>query len=161
MYKWFIGVFLGIWFFSVAPLAAQEPLPLPRFASIKSDEANIRTGPGKRYPIKWQITRKNVPVEIISEFEQWRKIRDISGDEGWVHQAILSGARFVVVQNKPQMLRRSDSVSSRIIAKLEPGVQARLKRCTEQWCEVEMQETEGWVLRSGLWGLYAHEELGR
>ena len=137
---------------------AAEELSLPRFVSIKSGEANIRTGPGKRYPIKWEVTRKNMPVEVITEFEQWRKIRDISGDEGWVHQSMLSGTRFVILESA-QILRRSDSPSSRPTAKLESGVTARLKTCTEEWCEIQVNDVSGWVPRSEIWGVYPHETL--
>lgn len=138
-------------------LQAAEPT-LPRFVSIKSDDANIRTGPGKRYPVKWQITRKNVPVEVITEFEQWRKIRDVSGDEGWVHQGMLSSNRYVIFESQ-QVVRRSDSQSSRPVAKLESGVIARLKTCTEEWCQVEVNDISGWAPRKDIWGVYPHEIL--
>ena len=139
-------------------LQAADEAALPRFVSIKSGDANIRTGPGKRYPIKWQISRKNVPVEVLAEFEQWRKIRDVSGDEGWVHQSMLSSNRFVILQSQ-QILRKSDSQSSRPVAKLEAGFIAKLKTCTEEWCQVEVNDISGWALRSGVWGVYAHEIL--
>ncbi|HKH69397.1 MAG TPA: SH3 domain-containing protein, partial [Reyranella sp.] len=64
-------------------------LPIPRFASLRSDEVNVRTGPGPRYPIDWVFKRKAMPVEIVAEFENWRKIRDWQGASGWVHQSLL------------------------------------------------------------------------
>ena len=146
---------LSLLLFPLCSSAADE-LTLPRFVSIKSGEANIRTGPGKRYPIKWEITRKNIPVEVLSEFEQWRKIRDISGDEGWVHQGMLSSNRFVILQSA-QILRRSDSQSSRPVAKLESNVSMKLKTCTSDWCEVEVNDVSGWAPRNELWGVYSHE----
>lgn len=143
------------------PLNASEELPVPRFVTIKSETANIRTGPGKRYPIKWEITRKGIPVEVISEFEQWRKIRDFQGEEGWIFQTMLSGARAIVVQSKPQILRKSDSASSRPIAKLDVGVIAKLKSCTKEWCNIEKDELEGWLPRASVWGVYPNESLNR
>jgi SH3-like domain-containing protein len=139
-------------------IIAAEELALPRFVSIKANDANIRTGPGKRYPLKWQISRKNVPVEVLTEFEQWRKIRDVSGDEGWVHQSILSGNRYIILESE-QIMRRSDSKSSRPTAKLEAGVIARLKTCTPEWCQIEVNEVAGWVPRKSVWGVYTHENL--
>src|SRR5262245_37242621 len=68
-------------------------LPLPRFASLRSDEANVRSGPGTRYPIDWVFRRKGMPVEIVAEYENYRKIRDWQGASGWVHQSLLTGKR--------------------------------------------------------------------
>ena len=153
-------------FFSVAVMLstlsrASDELPIPRFVTIKSAEANIRTGPGKRYPIKWEVSRKGVPVEIISEFEQWRKIRDSQGEEGWIFQTMLSGVRAVIIQSKSQILYKSDSASSRPLAKLNVGVIAKLKTCTKEWCNLETEDLEGWVPRSVLWGVYPSESFER
>lgn len=145
--------------FPTIALCAEE-LPLPRFACVRSDETNVRTGPGKRYQIKWVMTKKNMPVEIVREFEQWRKIRDIRGDEGWVHANMLSGGRYVIVQNSAQVLRKTSSDSSRAVAKLEPGVVARLENCENEWCRVEVSdEAEGYLKRTGLWGVYPGEVI--
>src|SRR4030095_12903685 len=63
-------------------------LPIPRFASLRSDEVNVRTGPGTRYPVDWVFKRKGMPVEIVAEYENWRKIRDWKGARGWGHQRV-------------------------------------------------------------------------
>lgn len=143
-------------------IQAGDDLPLPRFVSIKSEKANIRTGPGKRYPIKWEVVRKNTPVEVISEFEQWRRIRDVTGDEGWIYQGMLSGARFAIVQSSGTLiLRRSDNADSSPVAKLEQGVSVRLKACVREWCEVEKDKISGWLPRGSLWGVYPTENFNR
>src|SRR5579862_3380664 len=80
-------------------------LPLPRFASLRSDEVNLRSGPGVRYPVDWIYTRRDLPVEVIAEFDTWRKIRDWQGTEGWVHQSFLSARRMVVVTGERRRLR--------------------------------------------------------
>src|SRR5262245_5050819 len=68
-------------------------LPIPRFASLRSDEVNVRSGPGTRYPVEWVFKRKSMPVEIVAEYDIWRKIRDWQGASGWVHQSLLTGKR--------------------------------------------------------------------
>ena len=78
-------------------------MPIPRFVSMRGDQVFARTGPGTRYPIKWVFQRKNLPVEIVQEFDTWRKIRDIDGEEGWVHQSLLSGKRFGVLKDGQAM----------------------------------------------------------
>ena len=77
-----------------------------RFVSLRADEVNVRAGPGVRYPVKWVFVRKLMPVEVIAEFDTWRKIRDWEGAEGWVHRAMLSGRRSIVVTGKVATLRR-------------------------------------------------------
>ncbi len=68
-------------------------LPLPRYVSLRAEEVNMRTGPGVRYPVDWVYKRRNLPVEIIAEFGTWRKIRDVEGAQGWIHQSMLSNRR--------------------------------------------------------------------
>ena len=85
------------------PAAAQSAvgtetqLPLPRFVSLRSNEINLRTGPGSNYPIVWIYQRRGMPVEVVAEFESWRKIRDWQGTVGWVHQSMLDGRRGALV----------------------------------------------------------------
>src|ERR1700738_2020313 len=77
---------------------SEASLPVPRFVSLHADRVNLRTGPGDRYPIDWVLTRRDMPVEIIAQFEHWRQIRDWEGTKGWVHQRMLAGKRDVIVQ---------------------------------------------------------------
>src|SRR6202048_2611436 len=83
---------------AAAPGDPEAGLPVPRFVSLHADRVNLRTGPGDRYPIDWVFTRKDMPVEIIAQFEHWRQIRDWEGTKGWVHQRMLAGKRDVIVQ---------------------------------------------------------------
>ena len=66
-------------------------LPLPRFVSLKADRVNVRIGPAKTHEVKWVYQRAGLPVEITAEFENWRRIRDADGTEGWVYHSLLSG----------------------------------------------------------------------
>jgi SH3-like domain-containing protein len=135
-------------------------LPLPRFVSLRSDEVNVRTGPGVRYPIDWIYARKDLPVEVIAEFEAWRKIRDWQGTEGWVHQSMLSGRRMMVVIGTPRSLRSSDAESSDPVAIVEPGVTGRILQCprNRDFCRIEVGgQVQGWLRRDELWGVYKGE----
>jgi SH3-like domain-containing protein len=134
-------------------------LPLPRFVSLRSDEVNLRTGPGVRYPIDWIYSRKDLPVEVVAEFEAWRKIRDWQGSEGWVHQSMLSGRRMMVVVGSGRTLRGSDAESAEPVASVEAGVFGRLLQCprNRDYCRVEIQQMQGWLKRDELWGVYKGE----
>lgn len=134
-------------------------LPLPRFVSLRSDEVNLRAGPGVRYPIDWIYARKDLPVEVIAEFEAWRKIRDWQGTEGWVHQSMLTGRRMMVVMGQARSLRTSDADSADPVAVAEPGVLGRIMQCprNRDFCRVEIGHTQGWLRRDEMWGVYKGE----
>ena len=133
---------------------------LPRYASLRSGEVNVRTGPGPRYPVEWVFMRRDMPVEIVAEFETWRKIRDWQNTEGWVHQSMLSSRRFVmVVADEIQpLLRRADD-TGQAVAMMEPGVVAQLLQCDLQWCRLQANRVSGWVKRKTIWGVYPDEDV--
>jgi SH3-like domain-containing protein len=139
-------------------------LPLPRFAALRSDEVNLRAGPGTRFPIEWTYQRRELPVEITREFELWRRIRDPEGTEGWVHQSTLMGRRSAIVRGAPTSetaLRRRPEADSPPVARLRPGVVVRLRQCEPRnpWCEAQAGEYRGYILRSEVWGVNADEEV--
>ena len=132
---------------------------LPRFVSLRSDQVNLRVGPGENYPIEWVLTHKEMPVEIIKEFEHWRKIHDWQGTEGWVHERMVSGKRTVVVRGGIRALRRQPDLASEVVARAEPGVFAHLIECRGVWCRIESADITGWVQRIEIWGVYLDEAV--
>jgi len=142
---------------------AQRPgrtgLPLPRFVSLRSSEVNLRTGPGFRYPIEWVYRRSGQPVEVVDEFDTWRRIRDWEGTSGWVHQSMLQGRRTVRVTESEQLLRREPSPSAPPVARLAPGAIGGLNNCRDGWCRLDFSGFVGWLPRETFYGVYAEEML--
>jgi len=134
-------------------------LPLPRFVSLADDRVNVRFGPGKQYPIDWVYTREGLPVQIVEEFDTWRKIVDHEGAEGWVHSSLLSSRRTILVDGEIRELRRTPDRDSRVVLRAEPGVIGRLFDCEENWCRVEIAGQRGWLERSEFWGTLPGEIL--
>jgi SH3-like domain-containing protein len=135
-------------------------LPLPRFASLRADEANVRTGPGTRYPIDWVFRRKGMPVEIVAEYENYRKIRDWQGASGWVHQSLLTGKRSFIIPAKSASLHKTPAKAAEVIAKLEPEVTGEIRSCSGDWCRVRVASgVSGWLERTELWGVYKSEPI--
>jgi SH3-like domain-containing protein len=132
---------------------------LPRFVSLRSDEVNLRVGPGRNYPIEWVLTRKEMPVEILREFEHWRMVRDWQGTEGWVQERLLSGRRAVIVTGKTQPLYSRPDAASALVARAEPGVVAHLLECRGSWCRIEAGGYKGWVERGEIWGVFPDETV--
>ncbi len=134
-------------------------LKVPRFVSLRSDTVYVRAGPGMRYPVKWVYQRRNYPLQIVQEFDTWRKVRDSDGEEGWVHQSLLSGNRHVLIRgDTPVTLYKKPDSGARAIAQAEPGVVAKFNECADNWCQVSVSGYEGWLLKASLWGVYEHEE---
>lgn len=143
----------------VASVAGAAEKQLPRFVTLRADEVNLRTGPGERYPIDWVLIRKGLPVEIVDEFDVWRKIRDFQGSEGWVHQRMLTGARNVLIEGSVRILHVEPDAASPAVARAEAGVVARLLECRGPWCRVEAQGIKGWLKRDEVWGVYPDESV--
>jgi SH3-like domain-containing protein len=154
---------LALWLLGGPPAWAQAGrstgLPVPRFVSLATDRVNVRFGPGKQYPINWVFARKDLPVEIIAEFDTWRKIRDADGDEGWIHASLLSSRRTIMVTGKVRDLRRTPSPNSRVVLRAEPGVIGRLFDCEENWCRIEIEGRRGWLQRDEFWGTQPGEAV--
>lgn len=135
-------------------------LPLPRFVSVRSDRVYARTGPGTRYPIKWVYERKDLPVEIIQEFDTWRKIRDIDGEDGWVHQSLLSGRRFAFMSSDQGLpIFRRPQEDSRPVAIVQPKAILEVDSCKNGWCNVSASGLSGWIHYKNLWGVYEGEQF--
>ncbi len=132
-------------------------LPIPRYVSLKSNDVNVRVGPGRRYPIRWSYHRAHLPVEIIEEFAHWRRIRDYEGAIGWVHKSVLDGKRSIMILDKPQTLYAAPSSDAQAIMRAEPMVIAPLKECTPDWCRVEIQNVAAWIRKADVWGVTREE----
>ncbi len=142
-----------------AQAADKSTLPVPRFVTLRSDKVNVRTGPGEQYPIDWVFTRKDMPVEIVAEFNHWHRIRDIEGTEGWVQERMVTGKRAVIVRGQQRVLRERPSGDAAIVARAEPGVIAKLLECQPGWCRVEAAAVSGWLKREEIWGVYPGEVI--
>ena len=144
-----------------APRGPVTGLPLPRFASLGSNRINLRRGPGTQFPIEWTYQRTGWPVEIIREFDVWLLVRDHDGAQGWVQRSFLVGRRHFVVRGETRPLLRRPEQQAPVVARLDPGVHGRIRRCDagSPWCEVEVRGTRGWLMRSWFWGTYAGEAV--
>lgn len=156
------------------PAAAQATnpsgLPLPRFATTRSEPINVRVGPGTKYEVAWTYLKSGIPVEIVQEFDTWRKIRDVDGTEGWIHQNLLAGTRAgyatPLLANGEIALRASQSDDASIRARLGAGFKVTIKQCDGSWCEVTAVGQDasqrsvtysGYLHQEELWGVYPDE----
>ncbi len=143
--------------------AGVSGLPIPRFVSITSAHVNLRMGPGRQYPISWILQRRHLPVEVVGEFEHWRKIRERSGEVGWVHKTMLSGKRMglVITSSKTGELTPAyaEAGVGKPVLMAEAGAIGEINRCQGDWCAIRFGKNKGWMHRDNLWGVYPAEEF--
>jgi SH3-like domain-containing protein len=145
-------------------LGPTSGLQVPRFVSLKSDRVNVRGGPTKGNDVTWIYTRAALPVEVTAEFENWRRVRDWEGAEGWVYHSLLSGRRTVIVAARTKasdellaLLDRAEAGT--VVARLQPGVLGQVRRCTGTWCRIVGEGFDGWIEQDRLWGVYPNERI--
>ena len=144
--------------------SSKAALPLPRFVSLKSDRVNVRRGPSTDQAIVWVFSRAGLPVEIIAESENWRRVRDSEGADGWVFHSMLSARRTALVAPWTKgegsvPLYDSKSTGSRAVAALQAGVLGNILSCDGEWCNVSVEDYSGYVQQEKLWGVYRGEEV--
>jgi SH3-like domain-containing protein len=144
-------------------VGAVSGLPVPRFVSLKPDKVNVRAGPKRDHDISWQYQRAGLPVEITAESDNWRRIRDWEGAEGWVYHSLLSGRRtgMVMVKHKGALvpLYASADAKSAVVARLQAHVLGSVKECTGTWCRIVGKGFDGGIAQDHLWGVYPHEKI--
>lgn len=146
-----------------ANIGSSTGLPLPRYAALKTDDVNMRSGPGERYPVLWTYKRRDLPVQITREFDVWRLVTDMEGVRGWMHAATLTGHRsFVIITATDATLRATPNDAGDPVAILRPGVVGRLRHCdaVSAWCEAEAGGYRGYLARRQFWGVDAGEVIG-
>ena len=135
-------------------------LPVPRFVSLKTSPVNMRGGPGEDHEVRWVYVRKGLPLEIIAEYDVWRRVRDADGTTGWIHKQMLDGRRTaLVIGTENASLREKPNENAGIVAYGAPGLVAQLDECGEKWCRIEAKGYAGWVKREILWGILPGETI--
>lgn len=156
-----ITTFFTLFSASLQQTLGQEEKALPRFVSLKSEKTNVRRGPATRFVIDYIYTQKNLPVEIIREYDIWRQIRDFDGSEGWVNKNLLADNRYALVVKDMALLYDDDDIDSDVVAKVEKGVIGRIIECVGKstFCRLAFGEYRGYMERTNLWGVYPKETV--
>jgi len=144
------------------PVGTVTGLPLPRYASLKTDRVNLREGPSKDHATKWVYQRAGLPVEITAEFDIWRRVRDSEGVEGWVLHSLLSGRRtaLVGVGKKGAVYKiYAQPRGGDVAATLQSGVIANVFSCDGAWCLIGGDGYKGYIEQVALWGVYPNEKI--
>ena len=162
MKKNFIFLIISIFFFTSNTNAYESStgLKLPRYVSLKSNDSNLRIGSGLNYPIKIKYKIANMPIEIIDEYEDWRKINDFYGHQGWLHKSLIKGYRYAIINTSykeaAQIYNKPKGI---VIGKIGNRNIIKINKCTISWCHISLNKNKGWINKINLWGVYSKEEL--
>lgn len=151
----FLTFFITLYIFSQDILATQQIQEVNYFASLRSNETNIRSGPGANYPIKFTFKLRNLPVKIVSEYDNWCEIEDYEGSRGWVAQNLITKKRHLMTFSKKNIIdiHTKKNEASKVIFHLENYVIGEYLKCEESWCAMKINDEKGWVLSSDLYGI--------
>ena len=121
------------------------------FLSLKYNKVNVRYGPGLDYPIKFVYLKKNYPVEVIDEKENFRKIVDYKNNSGWVHRSQLKKNKSLIALEE-KILFKNFTKYSRPIALIKNGRLLIIKKRGKNWLKVVTGDYIGWISKENLWG---------
>lgn len=139
---------------------AAENKVIPRFAAMRNNQVNMRTGPGEKYPIKWVYKEKHFPVEIMDEYELWRQVKEIDGTTGWVHRTQLSSARYALILEDTTLTHKAND-TSKVVAIVGKGAIGKILKCPKNsdFCQLDFNQAKGWTRKVNFYGVYPHEEI--
>ena len=129
-------------------------LKIPRIVSLKNSLTFLRSGPGKEFPVKFELRQKGYPLKVIAEFNNWRKVITFNKITGWIHTQLLSSFKTGLI-TKTTFLKTLPSNSSGSLAKLLPNLLINVKKCGEKWCKIEIIKNKkfvGWIKKASIWG---------
>ena len=160
-----LAAMMALWatFAAADAVGTVTGLPLPRYASLKTDRVNLREGPSKDHATKWVYQRAGLPVEITAEFDIWRRVRDSEGVEGWVLHSLLSGRRTALVgvgkKGAVYKIFAQPRGGGGVAATPQSGVIANVRTCDGAWCLVDGEGYKGYIEQVALWGVYPNEKI--
>ena len=157
----FIIVLISIIIFSQisnADTGKETGLEIPRYVSLKSNDANIRVGPSMNYPIEIKYILKNYPLKVLEEYKEWRKVEDFEKNIGWIHKSLITGNRTgIVLTNDNKNIELLNTLGGNVIGEIGKGNIVNLEKCKIDWCLVSAGNSKGWIDKNYLWGVKQNE----
>ena len=143
---------------SNADVGKETGLEIPRYVSLKSNDANIRVGPSKNYPIEIKYIKNNYPLKVLEEYEDWRKVEDFQKNYGWIHKSLISGTRTgIVLSNDNKTIKLLNTLNGNVIGEIGKGNIVFLEKCKIYWCLISSGNFKGWVDKKYIWGVKEKE----
>ena len=120
-------------------IGKETGLEIPRYVSLKSNDANIRVGPSKNYPIEIKYLKENYPLKVLEEHQEWRKVEDFKKNIGWIHKSLISGTRTgIIISNDNKTLKLLNTLDGNVVGEIGKGNIVYLEKCKIDWCFVSL-----------------------
>ena len=155
----FGALLTGFVVLGVGPARADGPkvtpsgLEVPRYVSLKYDQVNARNGPDEAHQLLWIYHAKGMPVQVVAETREWRRVCDPEGGLAWVHKRTTDGRRTAMrVQPTTLPLLGSPKEGAKVTAYLKGRAVAALDKCDKGWCKLRADGAAGWAKESDIWG---------
>ena len=140
-----ISIFFFLFFFQI--LKADE-----YFLTLRNDKVNLRQGPSFEYPIKLYYKKKFLPVLILDQSDNFRKIRDHENNTGWIHISQLSKKKAALTVEDNQIVFSKPSIYSKPHVILKKGKLCKINKCLDEWCKIQVNDYKGWIKKESLLG---------
>ncbi len=151
-----LSLILTVFFSKIcyAEIGKETGLKIPRYVSLKSNEANIRVGPSMNYPITVKYIQKSYPLKITEEYDDWRKIEDFMKNIGWIHKSLISGNRTgIVLPNNEDKIKIFNTIEGKMIGSIGKGNIIYINKCKIDWCSISLNKHKGWIYKKNIWGV--------
>ena len=148
-------------FFNLS-ITAEENInhKIPRFVSTKFNESNLRIGASIDYPIKLTYFLENFPLKIIGEYEFWREVVDIDGNQGWMKKNLLKNKRYGIIKTTHnQKAQIYNKPKGSIIGKIGNRNIVKINKCFDLWCFISFDKYKGWINKTNIWGVNKNENF--
>lgn len=145
--------------FAIPQAAGAQDREAPYWASISASRAYMRTGPGRNFPASWLYRRAGLPIRVVEVYENWRKVEDPDGTQGWMLVNLLSSERTAIVRGETRTMHAEPSDAARVVYRVEPEVSGRIRHCREGWCELDVLGRRGFIRTVHLWGVDPTERI--
>ena len=163
IFIYFIFICLSVAYYNFAngkSVGQSTGYKLPRYVSLKSNESNLRVGASKEYPIVLTYIIENFPLEITNEYQQWREVKDINGNQGWMHKSLFQGDRYGIIKNNhSEPTQIFNKPKGDVIWKIGNRNIIKINKCLTSWCHINFDGSKGWINKINLWGVYKAEEF--
>ncbi len=140
-----------------AEIGKETGLEIPRYVSLKSNDANIRVGPSKKYPIEIKYTKKNYPLKVLEEYEEWRRVEDFKNNTGWIHKSLITGKRTGIILSDEKSVKLLNTLNGNVIGEIGKSNIVYLEKCKINWCLVSLGNFNGWMDKKYIWGVKQNE----
>ena len=126
---------------------------MPRYVSLKFDKVNARAGPGDDHRLLWVYRVRGLPLQVVAETAEWRRVCDPDGELAWVHKRTTDGRRMALNAHRGRRaMRRGRRRSPEPSPISSPRARPRWTAATAAGAGCGPTAPSGWVPAGELWG---------